>query len=159
MGLVGGFDNKYNAPSLEYLRKHIGDFNDRVKFLVIGKTQSEFGHWRVVFTGYVEDYVDTLSTLDALLVYRTIPTDGAINRIVEAMAMGIPVFSNPIASKSMDYAIPTLDYYMSTDESLPRLINEYIFKDNSKLGMDARVTAEIHYSDKIYKKKLLEVLN
>lgn len=159
IGLVGGFDNKYNRPSLDFLRDNINKLDSRIKLLVIGKTDILINNSRIVFSGYVQDYVGHLSALDALLVYRTIPTDGAINRIVEAMSMGIPVISNLTASKAMDYAIPNSDYYISDDSILCQTINEVAFKDNVKLAMNARITAESHYSENIYKNKLLEVLN
>ncbi len=132
MGLIGSFDNDYNRPSLTYLYGNIDKFSKATKFLVIGKLDSGYkmNHPKIIYTGYVDDYVGHLSALDYVMVYRTLPTDGAINRIVEAMSMGISVCANPIASQTVGY----------------------------KLGIDGRKVAEEYYSEKKYKKELVELL-
>jgi len=156
VGLVGGFNNEYNRPLLEYLYQNIDKFDSRIKFLVIGNISSILKNRRIIYTGYVEDYVGYLSTLDALLVYRTIPTDVAINRIVEAMAMGIPVFANPVAGRTMESNAK--DIFVFSDQELPSEINR-IVANGLNIGMNERKIAEEYYSEKNYKQKLLEFLN
>ena len=151
VGLIGSFTNEYNRPSLEYLYGNLNKFDKGIKFMLIGKLNDRMGG--LIYTGYVQDYVGTLSTLDALLVYRNIPTDGAINRIVEAMSMCIPVFANLVAGMSMESQ--SHDIFVYQDDELPSKLNEIMLKGNVQGN---RQIAERYYSENIYKSKLLEFL-
>ena len=155
VGLIGSFNNDYNGQSLEYLYQNIDKFDSRIKFLIIGSVDNRIVNPKIIYTGYVADYVGYLSALDALMVYRKVRTDGAINRMVEVMSMGIPAFANTITSKSMDYAADGVDFFVSDD--LPQKINEVMLK-GTQAGVNAQHLAEEYYSAKKYKKVLLEAL-
>jgi glycosyltransferase involved in cell wall biosynthesis len=161
IGVIGPFyasDFDYNVPTLEFLQKNIRKFDKRIKFMVIGKCDRDFivKCENIVYTGFVENYVDHLSALDGVLVIRKKPTDGAINRIVQAMAMGLPVFTNPIAAKTMDYATPNIDFFVFKEEELLNKINEIMFNKHiiERVSKNARKIVEKYYSDRIYKQKL-----
>jgi glycosyltransferase involved in cell wall biosynthesis len=162
VGVVGPFVDEYNKPSLEFLRKNIGRFGKRIRFMVIGKLEGVGRVWdeRITYTGYVQDYAGYLSALDALLVVRTIPTDGAINRMVEAMAVGLPVFANHMVGGAMDYGKPNKDFFVFSDGELPSRINKLMFNGRllSQVGRNARGIAVKHYGEVKYKQKLLEAL-
>lgn len=162
VGLVGSFGNEYNRPQLEFLRDNINRFDKRIKFMVIGRVEN--WQWipnkRITYTNFVEDYAGHLSVLDALLVIRTIPTDGAINRIVEAMSMKLPVFANPVAEETMDWGIAGIDFIVADDWDLPDRINRRLFDRGlmERIGVCARRVVGGHYSEAMYREKIAETL-
>jgi glycosyltransferase involved in cell wall biosynthesis len=76
------------------------------------------------------------------------------------MSMGIPVFANRIASKSMDYANGLKDYYVCSDDAIPSAINKVMTSKSRGLvvGQNGRKVVEEYYSENKYKQKLLEIL-
>jgi len=162
IGLVGSFDNEYNKPQLEFLRKNLGIFDRRLKFMVIGRVDEgrEIINQNVISTGFVDDYAGHLSALDALMVVRTIPTDGAINRMVEAMSVGLPVFANDVAGETMDWGVGGIDYYVSDGWALPIKVNRLVFDGGlmKRVGVCAKRIVREYYSEARYKSRLAEAL-
>jgi glycosyltransferase involved in cell wall biosynthesis len=162
VGLIGPFNNKYNKPFLDFLRKRIDEFDERIRFLVIGKyrPQEFFKRRNIVWTGYVEDYIAHLSALDCLLIPRTIQTEGAMNKALEAMALGIPVFTTPIGYANLEHLKHGEHLFVFPEEELPRAINKLLFNDELmiEVGLRARLQIERFYSAEAVKRKLLQRL-
>jgi glycosyltransferase involved in cell wall biosynthesis len=162
LGIIGPFDTEYNKPSLEFLKRNIRRFNPSIKFMVVGRCPDELkvNNKAIIFTGFVDDYIGHLSALDAVLIIRAVPTDGAINRIVEAMAIGLPVFTNPIAFATIDHATSGKDIFVFEEDELVTKINSLIFNDKllKDVGERARKLAKTYYAQELYKAQLLEAL-
>jgi len=108
LGVVGPFDSDFNRPSLTFLREHYSEFPRNVKILVIGKYDARdfISDSRFVFVGPVADYYDYLRVSNLGFVFRTVRTDGAINRILEFMYLGVPVLINDVALDSFESRPP-----------------------------------------------------
>lgn len=160
IGVVGPFNNPYNLPVLEFIRNH--QFDEGIKFLVIGSCGSEYIVRRanIVYTGYVSDYVAHLSCLDGMLVFRTVPTDGAINRIVEGMSMALPVFVNMTAFSTMDYIASGQEILAFDNNALPGKLNNLIFDKEmmGDIGRRARLAVERYYSQEVIEERFRESL-
>jgi hypothetical protein len=109
LGVVGPFDSEFNRSCLAFLREHYSEFPENVKILVIGKYDArDFeSDSRFVFVGPVNNYYDYLSVSNLGFVFRTVRTDGALNRILEFMYQGVPVLINDIALESFESRPPT----------------------------------------------------
>ncbi|MFC2039440.1 glycosyltransferase [Chloroflexota bacterium] len=162
VGIIGPFDSEYNRPLLTFLAANIERFDDRIKFMVMGKfnERDEVRHENVIHTGYVDDYIAHLSALDAVLVVRNTPTDGPINRIVEAMAMELPVFANPIAARTIDHVTWGENIFVFEESEIARKTNELIFNDEllREAGRKARSIAKNHYAFEKFKSVICEAL-
>jgi len=63
IGLIGPFDNFGNEYFLEYLYDNIKNFDERIKFLLIGKCENKIENSRISYTNYInelEDYIKIL---------------------------------------------------------------------------------------------------
>jgi glycosyltransferase involved in cell wall biosynthesis len=162
VGLVGPFDNVYNRHFLRFLKSNIERFDRRIKFLIIGNYEKQefFKHENVIWTGYVEDYIAHLSALDCLLIPRNIPTEGAMNKAIEAMSLGIPVFTTPIGHANLDYLEPGRHVFVYPEGELPEAINKLLFDEKSmaKAKQEAYIQIERFYSARAVKERLLNLL-
>jgi glycosyltransferase involved in cell wall biosynthesis len=76
------------------------------------------------------------------------------------MAIGLPVFTNPIAFAAIDHATSGKDIFVSEEDELVTKINELIFNDKllNDMGERARKLAKTYYAQELYKTQLLETL-
>jgi len=162
VGLIGPFDSVWNKYSLEFINRNLNKFDNRIKFLVIGagctvKKENE----KMVYAGYVGDYAGTLSCLDAVLVPANASTSGPLNKIIEAMASSIPVFTTLEGAVGLDYAENGRNIFIFDENELVEKVNTLIFDENLliKVGAKARETIDRNYSRKIKEKKLIRVLH
>ena len=66
VGLIGPFNIVYNRDLLIFLRQNIHRFDKKIKFFVIGNLDEyeKIPDERIIYTGYVEDYLAHLSALN-----------------------------------------------------------------------------------------------
>jgi hypothetical protein len=68
IGLIGPFDTEWNKYSLKFLLTNLRAFDERIKFMIIGKCDVIKKHERLIFSGYVKDYPGILSALDSVFI-------------------------------------------------------------------------------------------
>lgn len=164
VGLIGPFDSSWNQYSLQFLNSSLSKFDDSITFMAIGKC----GRWkpegtiqpRVVYTGYVNDYVGHLSCLDAVIVPSRLPTSGPLNKILESMSCSLPVFTTSQGAVGLDYVQHGKDIFITQEEELPVLINRLIF-DNELMytvGNNARQTVTGFYSTQANSERLVKLV-
>ena len=163
IGLIGPFNIISNEYSLEFLYKNIKRFDDKIKFVVIGKYDNKIENERIIYTGYLEsirDYIDTLSNLDAVLIPSKIATSGPLNKIIEPMSCSLPVFTTPKGMVGLYYIEHGKDIHVFEEDELVDNVNELIFDDElmKEIGKSARITVEKYYSKKANEKKLIEII-
>jgi glycosyltransferase involved in cell wall biosynthesis len=95
VGLVGPFTLSSNKHYLTFLYNNLARFDERIKFMIVGDCLRREESAKLIYTGYVADYIDHISCLDCVLIPSKIPTGGPLNKIVEAMSLGLPVFTTP----------------------------------------------------------------
>ena len=163
VGLIGPFDTTRNLDSLRLLYSRINEFNNRLHFVVIGRCEHRKQNHRIEYTGYLQstqDYIDQLSRLDAVLVTEKIATSGPLNKIIEPMACGIPVFTTPKGLVGLHWVEPGKDIFVFEEDRLVDEINKTVF-DNEVMrmvGENAREVVERYYSRKANEDKLLRIL-
>lgn len=162
VGLVGPFDNMYNRPFLTFLREKASRFDRKIRFLVIGRCSlhDAFQRETIVWAGQVEDYIAHLMALDCLLIPRTIPTEGAMNKAIEAMAMGIPVFTTPVGHSNLEHTVPGEHVFVFPEEELPNAVSRLVFNPEltMKVAQQARLLVEQLYSSRAAERKLLQAM-
>ena len=163
VGLIGPFNEFGNKYFLDFLSKNIDKFNSRISFVIIGKCQEKIDHQRILYTGYlnsVHDYVDVLSSLDGLLVPSKIATLGPLNKIIEAMACSVPVFTTPKGIVGLYNIKHGEEIYVFEEDELVQGLNNHIFNNELiNVAKNARMYVEKYYSKKSNKKKLLRIFN
>lgn len=160
VGLIGPFDNFGNEYFLNFLGQNIDKFDSRISFMIIGKCHEKINHQRISYTGYIKnvhDYVDVLSSLDGLLVPSKIATLGPLNKIIEAMACSVPVFTTPKGMVGLYKVKNGEDIFVFEEDELIQGLNNLIFDENLvEVAKNARLTVEKYYSKKANKDKLLK---
>ena len=116
-----------------------------------------------MYTGYldsVQDYIDVLSDLDAVLIPSKIATLGPLNKIIEPMSCSLPVFTTPKGMVGLYYVKPGKDILIFEESELVNKINTLIFNDKlmKTIGKNARGIIEKFYSKKAIEYKLNEVI-
>lgn len=163
VGLIGPFDNIYNRPFLTFLREKASRFDRKIRFLVIGRhsLHDAFQRETIVWAGQVEDYIAHLMALDCLLIPRTILTEGTMNKAIEAMAMGIPVFTTPVGHSNLEHTVPGEHVFVFPEEELPGAMNRLLFDTQlmARVGQTARLLVEQLHSAKAMEAKLLRAMH
>lgn len=161
IGLIGPFSEFSNRYFLEFLEKNIDKFHDRITFQVIGKCDDRISHPQIRYTGYldsIQEYVDVLGGLDALLVPSRVATLGPLNKIIEAMACSVPVFTTPKGIVGLYQVEPGREIYVFPEEELVREVNKHIFRDEmADVALAARRYVLKTYSKKANKDNLLKI--
>lgn len=159
IGLIGPFNLKFNEYFLTFLYENISRFDSRIKFMIIGNCDYRIENERIVYTGYVEDYIDHLACLDCVLVPSKIPTTGPLNKVLEPMSLGLPVFTTPAGLVGLDYVTPGKDIMVFEEKDLVNKIHDLIFDEEfiAEIGKNSRQVVEVYYSKEVYGKKLRAV--
>ncbi|HML02331.1 MAG TPA: glycosyltransferase family 4 protein [Candidatus Bathyarchaeia archaeon] len=163
VGLVGPFDIVPNKYQLDFLYSNLDRFDERIRFKIIGKCDRRLSDGRIEYAGYVgstELYLRILRQLDALMVPAKIATFGPKNKILEAMACGVPTFTTPEGIVGLDFARPNENIFVFENDDLVTKVNENLFNENSleKIRANARETVKRSYSKRTLKAKILQVL-
>lgn len=158
VGLVGPFHD-WNRPSIDFVRRNSGLFEPEISFMFIGKYSrgDSFTDERVIFVGHVEDFVDYLSACDCLLVPRLARFGGPMNKMVYAMAIGLPVVTNNPEGMSVTNGENVI---LSQLSDLPREVNRLIQNPGLKeaIGRNARMYVEENYSANANEEKLVSYI-
>lgn len=160
IGLIGPFESERNRCSLEFLYKNLDNFDNRVKFVVIGECNERIFNERIIYTGYVHDLSDYLSCLDVVLVVERFATTGPLNKIIEPMSCSLPVFTTPKGVVGLDYAESDKNILVFREDELLDKVNELIFNEElmSRIARNAQATVEQYYSKKANETKLIEII-
>jgi glycosyltransferase involved in cell wall biosynthesis len=163
IGVIGPFDGVCNKHFLEFLYANIDRFDSRIHFIVIGKCDNKIKNGRIVYTGYldpIQEYVNVLSNLNAVLVPSKIATSGPLNKIIEPMSCSLPVFTTPKGMVGLYYVEHGKDILVFEEDELVDKVNELIFDDElmKKIGKNARIVVEKNYSKEVNEKKLVDLI-
>jgi len=165
VGLIGPFNDARKQASLQFLYSNINKFDNRLRFSIIGsldermKMQNE----KITYVGYLDsdiEYNRQLCQLDAVLVAESLATSGPLNKIIEPMACGVPVFTTPIGMVGLYWVKPGRDIFVFERDKLADKANELIF-DNElmrNVGQNAQKIIKEYYSRNVNEKKLLNIL-
>ncbi len=163
VGFIGPFDTLHNEPALNFLYENLNHFDRRINFTIIGKCNNKIENKRIVYVGYldsIQDYVDQLSRLDAVLVYKSV-APGPYTKVLESMSCSLPVFTVPKAVVGFEHVEHGIDILILEDDSeLIDSINELIFDDKvmREIGRNARIRVKKYYSKKVNEKKLVDII-
>lgn len=150
VGLVGPFDEVFNRGQLEFLLANLDEFDDRIVFVLIGKLSKRLDGKRLWARGFLsdEEYPREVAALDGLLVPATVATYGPKNKIVEAMAWGVPVFTSPEGVVGLDHARPGENIFVFALDRMVQELNSLIFDEErlARVSANARRTVEDHYA-------------
>jgi glycosyltransferase involved in cell wall biosynthesis len=162
VGIVGPFDTIQNKYQLNFLCRNLNRFDEKIRFKIIGKCNKTVFHDRLEYTGYMtqSEYLHTLQQLDALLVPVNFATYGPKNKILEAMACGIPVFTTPKGAVGLDFVKSYADIFICEENQIVDEINRLIFDEGYMInvGLNARHIIEKYYSEAIYRDKVLSLI-
>lgn len=164
IGLIGPFDMPANKYYMEFLYKHVDEFDPRIRFRVIGKCDWKIANDRITYTDYIssrDTYLAELSLLDALLVPANVSTSGPLNKILEAMATSLPVFATPASLNGLDYAEDGKNLVVADPNELVVRVNRVVFDQalSSQLGLNARRLVEKRYSRAANSVKLMAIID
>jgi len=172
IGLIGPFFQKYDINRnflvssyfLDFVYKNIHKFDTRINFIVIGQCDYKIANERISYRGYLsdlQDYVDQLTQLDAVLVPAKFSSFGALTKVLEPMACSVPVFTTPQGLVSFDHVTPGEDILICDESELVVKINENLFDVElmEKVGKNARSTIEKYYSKTVNSKQLIAVID
>ncbi|MGZ4882860.1 MAG: glycosyltransferase family 4 protein [Halobacteriota archaeon] len=164
IGLIGPFDNPQNKPYLEFLYDRIDEFDPRIRFEVIGRGADKIANPRVTYMEYIssrDEYAAELASLDALLVPARFNMAGPLNKILEAMASSLPVFTTPEGAHGLDdYAERGTNILVANPSELAACVNHVIFDEArcSVIGANARATIEQRYSETTSSARLSRII-
>ena len=163
VGLIGPFDIPANRCFLEFLYNNLDRFSARIRFVVIGRCDNTRSDSRITYTGYIpraEDYVRQLLHLDAVIIPARVATTGPLNKIIEPMSCGLPVFTTPKGMVGLYWVRPDTDIFVFEEDELVDKVNELIFDHElmGQVGGNARKVVEEYYSERANQDKLVRVL-
>lgn len=160
VGVIGPFDTKWNEDELRFLDNHMGEFDERIVFAIIGKCEHR-KNWSRCFDAHsvkLQQDPEFLSCLDAVLVVRKLSTSGPLTKIIESMSSSLPVFTTP--KNGMDYVEHGKDIIIANESEMVQTLNSLIFDDDlmRRIGHNARLTVEKHYSYEANAPRLVHIL-
>jgi glycosyltransferase involved in cell wall biosynthesis len=164
IGLIGAFVSKgINSSALDFVYRHIDEFDERIKFVVVGACDYQIQNERIEYTGYLndfQDYADRLTRLDAVLVASTYYTSGPLTKILEPMACSVPVFTTPVGAAGLDHVKAGEDIFICDGSEIVAKVNESLFDVElmERVGKNARRTIETYYSVAANERTLINVL-
>ncbi|MDP3034267.1 MAG: hypothetical protein Q8M97_04050 [Methanobacteriaceae archaeon] len=164
VGIIGPFGttrNEYYAPNFIY--NNIDKFDRNIKFIIIGKCEEQIYHPQINYTGYIdsfEEYLELLKSIDAVLVIEKKRTSGPLNKILEPMSLGKPVFTTSKAIFGLDYAKHNFNVLIFKESDLVKNLNKNIFDSRliDSISENAAKTVLKYYDEKSNKNKFIELL-
>lgn len=163
LGLIGPFTKgNINNEFLKFLIDNFGKFNENIKFKVIGECDNKIENDKILYTGYLSnsEYVQSINSLNALLVPSKYPSYGALNKVLEAMSCSIPVFATSKATIGIDNLKNFQNILVFREDELIDNINNLLFDDNlmKGIGFNSRITIEKYYSKKVIEQQLINII-
>lgn len=128
VAFVGNFGYTPNVDSLKLITTQVlPSLEDSIKLIAVGKAPADIvGQYesnRVSFTGAVDDlrpYIKACNVFLAPIAYGS----GIKTKILEAMAMGIPVVTNSIGAEGIT-AVNGVDFFVTDDfAEMARIVND-----------------------------------
>jgi len=165
IGIIGPFGtarNEYYAP--EFINNNLSKFDEHIRFVIIGKCGKKIRNQRISYLGYIksfEEYLKIINNLDAILVIEKKKTSGPLNKILEPMSLGKPVFTTPNGVFGLDHAKNNFNIFINTETELIKNLNKMIY-DSKKLesiSANAKKTTKKYYSERSNKKRIICSLN
>lgn len=161
IGIIGPFNIDFNKYFLTFLYKNIDLFDRRIKFMIIGDyNNNRIDNKRIIYIGYTQNYIGYLSSIDCVLIPSKIATSGPLNKILEPMSLGLPVFTTPQGLVGLDHVTPGKDIFVFEEDELVDKINKLILDDElmAEIGRNARIVVKKYYSKEGNEKKLIAVI-
>jgi glycosyltransferase involved in cell wall biosynthesis len=164
VGVIGPFiQGNINNYFLDFVFRNLGAFDEHIKFIIIGECDHKPRNARVRYTGYlrdVQEYVDQLTLLDAVLVPSKFPSFGPLNKILEPMACSLPVFTTTPGAVGLEHIRPGENIFICDESEIVAKVNESLFDVElmERVGKNARRTIETYYGTEVNNKKLIEVI-
>ncbi len=165
IGFVGNMGYLPNVIAVKYMVKEILPLlNPRYKLLVAGARPApvlkKMSDDRVYVTGYLDDIRNAYRSIK-ILVAPIFKGTGMQNKILEAMASGIPVITSTIVNKSIG-ATPDEEIFISDDPERYVEIIEHLLNDSTiyeQISQNAINFVESKYSWDFQNKKLEHIIN
>ncbi len=167
IGIIGPFERgNVNNHFIDFIRDNLDRFDARIKFKVIGKIEEclKFEHGRVEYTGYLDsvaDYAAAINGLDAVIVPSITESYGALNKILEPMAMGKIVYTTPAGYVGLEDIKAGEALFVTEEKQMLDTVNETIFEEAllERVSIAAvKVIAE-RYSTSVNLEKISRVLS
>lgn len=161
VGLVGPFTSIFNRRYLTFLYNNLAKFDDRIKFMVVGNCPYRKQSAKLIYTGYVTNYIDYISCFDCILIPSKIPTSGPLTKILETMSLSLPVFTTPQGMVGLYHARPGKDILVFEEDELVAKLNELVFNKElmKEVSSNARAAVENHYSAQANREKLISIIS
>lgn len=162
IGIIGPFGsirNKYYTP--DFISKNISKFDKKIEFIILGKCDKNYESSRIIKLGYINsfnEYMHSLADMDAIIVIENHETSGPLNKILEAMACEIPVFTTPKGAVGLDKIKNGNNIIITEENELTEVVNTVIFDDEKLqiLSKNAKKLFNNYYSLKVNELKIIE---
>ena len=157
MSIVANFTTAANADSIEYICSEIVPrLSDNTRYFVMGRCPDDikrkYESPKVQFLGFVDD-IRKVAKATALYLSPMLYGTGIKTKIVEAMAMGIPVVTNAIGAEGLDVQDGEQLFICETNDEIIDRINQ-LFSDTDlreKIALAGqKFVLENHTWEKVY---------
>ena len=105
--------------------------------------------------------MNSIATMDAIIVIENQETSGPLNKILEAMVCETPVFTTPKGAIGLDKIENGKNIIISKENEIVDKVNKILF-DEKKLSFVSTNAKELfkkYYSTKINKQKIINCIN
>lgn len=148
---VGNFGYTPNVDSLKLITTQVlPSLEDSIKLIAVGKAPvdivGQYQSSRVSFTGAVDDlrpYIKQCTVFLAPIAYGS----GVKTKILEAMAMGIPVVTNSVGAEGIS-AMNGVDFFVTDDfAEMARIVNDLMHNQDKvqKVGHAGALYVRKHH--------------
>ncbi len=166
IGLIGPFDQgNINYHTLELIKKNLQMFDDNIDFVCIGRIDEDqkLRSPRIEYTGFlpsIRDYINKLEEMNAVVIMSIAESFGALNKILEPMALNVPVITNPKGVIGIEGCVHDENIIIIDERELVETVNSLMKNDPkmTEIGIKARTLVERHHSSIVIQNKLLETL-
>lgn len=158
ISIVANFTTAANADSIEIIcSKIIPELPEDIKYYVIGKCpdniQKKYESEKIHFLGFVDDIRREVTSTQVFLSPISFGT-GIKTKIVEAMAMGIPVVTNSVGAEGLDVE-DGIELYIKDDYvDMVNIVKELLRNDalRKKIGVCGQKFVQQHHDwNSVYK--------
>ncbi len=159
---VGNFVYFPNIDAMDFFYRNVfPKLDDKLTVTIIGKKVNEkfkFSNSRIICKDFVENIIDEYRNAD-ILVFPIRIGGGTNFKVLEAMALGVPIVAQPDRLSGLDVTGEEHFLAATTGEEYVKQI-ERIYNDSSlrrRLTLNARKTVEEQYAWEKIGKELLKV--
>jgi len=164
IGVIGPFSLIRNKFTLDFISRNIDKFDERINFALIGKCDNRVFHPRLSYLGYIssaKEYLGEVAKLDAVLVLEMIPTSGPLNKILEPMSLGVPVFTTPKGAMGLSNLKNGENIFILEESDIINTINKILFDTGlmERTGISAKEYVNEYYNIDVNSRKLIAIIN